>query len=94
MEHLVPDFGLLRPMRQTMEGWWRSVDNTLETRALAGDKVPGMKLVEGRTDRKFKDEDETADWLDVIGLTKEKMYQVKLKSPAQIEEERNKQAEV
>lgn len=78
---------LLRPMRQTMEGWWRSVDNTLETRALAGDKVPGMKLVEGRTDRKFQDEDETAEWLDVIGLTKEQMYQVKLKSPAQIEEE-------
>lgn len=77
---------LLRPMRKNMESWWRSVEDTLETRALAGDKVPGMKLVEGRTDRKFKDEAEAAEWLKVIGLTDENITKVTMRSPAQIED--------
>lgn len=77
----------LRPMRQTMESWWRSVEDTLERRALDGDQVPGMKLVAGRTDRKFRDEDEAADWLEVIGLPPESIRKTTMRSPAQIEEE-------
>lgn len=76
----------LRPMRQTMESWWRSVENTLETRALAGDKVPGMKLVEGRTDRKFKDDDKAVEWLALVGIEPDLLKISKTVSPAQAED--------
>ena len=77
---------ILRPMRQTMEGWWRSVEHTLEQRALAGDQIPGMKMVEGRTDRKFKDEKAAQEWLEIIGLEPEHIHSTKMVSPAQAEE--------
>lgn len=76
----------LLPFRRMVEGWFKSVFVQLENRALDGVQVPDHKLVESRTDRKFTDEENVVEWLQVVGLEEEHIYKTELRSPAQIEE--------
>lgn len=76
----------LRPYRRLVESWWRSMDENLERRALDGESVPGMKLVESRTNREFKDEAAALDTLLLIGLSEENIYRKSMISPAQAED--------
>lgn len=76
----------LRPYRRLVESWWRTMDENLERRALDGEKVPGMKLVESRTNREYADEAKAADLLILYGLEEDQIYTRKLLSPTQAEE--------
>lgn len=72
--------------RRTIEGWLRAVDNELEKRANDGQKIPGYKLVESRSNRKFRSEDDavetlTFDW----GIDEKDLFTRKMITPAQCE---------
>ena len=64
-------------------GWFKAVHASLETDALAGVKIPGFKLAEGRSNRKWEDEAKAASglsvWLD------DPYQEPKLLTPAQAE---------
>lgn len=76
----------LLPYRRLVEQWFVKVFMRLEAKALDGAKVPDHKLVEARSNRKFKQEDELIDWLKLIGLEEEDIYDIELRSPNMIEE--------
>lgn len=76
----------LMKYRRVMEHWWKSVEKTLEARALDGDKIPERKLVESRTNREFSKRDEAVEWLEMVGLDRSQIFETDMRSPAQIEE--------
>lgn len=78
----------LLPYRRMVETWFVSVFLRLEGMALDGKEVPDHKLVEARTNREFKSgsEKELVEWLQLIGLEHEDIYNVDMRSPNQIEE--------
>lgn len=72
-----------------IESWIKNVKSYCHNQALQGNKIPGTKLVEGRSTRKWRDEKEVEEKLpailDELGVGGE-IYLSKLKSPAQIED--------
>lgn len=74
------------PYRKVIENWFARLDFELESRALKGEKVPGQKLVESRTNRQFKDAAEAREHLLFLGLTEEDITISKMISPAQAED--------
>lgn len=73
-----------------IESWVKNVKAYCHAQAVAGHRLPGTKLVEGRSTRKWRDEKEALESLETMrNLTGEiegEIYTVKLKSPAQIED--------
>lgn len=61
-----------------------AVEDFLMQRLLAGD-VPGLKLVEGKSNRAWADEGAAASWLQEHGVKEEEMYERKMLSPAKAE---------
>ncbi len=73
----------LLPFRSMFEKWFNAIDAELESRALAGEQVPGMKLVESRSFRRWTDEEHAADKLgERLGRD---LYKTTIISPAQAE---------
>ncbi len=69
-----------------IEGWCSAVRAEVERRLLAGDEVPGFKLVEGRAGhRAWADADEAEQALKRARLRTEQMYDMKLISPTTAE---------
>ncbi len=56
-----------------------------------GFSFPGYKLVAGRSNRQWKDEDKAKEWLKVIGLKDDDLYTKKFVSPPQAEKKVGKQ---
>lgn len=75
----------LRPYRAMAESWWKSLDEELESRALNGEQVPGYKLVESRTKRKWASQAKAEKCLIAFGAKREDIVKEKLISPAQAE---------
>lgn len=75
------------PWRRVVENWFEAINNYLTDAALVDEvELRVYKIVEGRTNRKFIDEEAAvADLLDK-GLTREQIYQTVVISPAQAEE--------
>lgn len=81
----------VRPYRRLVESWYRSVDEHLERKALDGQKIPKMKLVESRTNRSFREPEAAVATLELWGLEHDDIFETSLGSPAQMEEKlRNK----
>lgn len=76
----------IRPYRRLVESWYRSVDEHLERKALDGQKVPKMKLVEARTNRAFSDSEKAVSTLELWGLEHDDIFDTSMGSPAQLEE--------
>lgn len=76
----------LLPHRKMIEAWWQALDNELERRALDGEHIPGHKLVEARTNRKFISEKSAVEHLDLLGLNDDDMYELSFITPSQAEE--------
>lgn len=74
------------PYRKVIENWFARLDFELEQRALKGEKIPGQKLVESRTFRKFKDEKDVVDLFEFLGLETSDYIKSEMRSPAQMEE--------
>jgi len=65
--------------------WLNSIAEHLVREAKSGIKIPGSKLVYGRSYRKWKDEKEVLLKLQEIGVPEDRLFQKKFKSPAQME---------
>ena len=71
-----------------IEDWIKGVKEYAHQQAIAGNILPGCKLVEGRSRRRWKDSEGVVDSLKALQATgdlSEDIYLQKLKSPAQIE---------
>lgn len=71
--------------RSASESWWKQLERTLFQRAAAGEKVPGMKLVEGRSNRVFRDKQKAAEFLMRHGVPRDEVIEEKVVSPAEAE---------
>lgn len=65
--------------------WLRAVEAHVMARLERGEEFPGYKLVEGRSNRRWKDEEAVDKYLRGRGLKKGERYVSKLVSPAQAE---------
>lgn len=74
------------PYRKLIEAWWEAMDAEVEKRAMDGQNIPGYKLVEARTFRKFANEKKAVEHLQFLGLDDKDIYKVEVVSPAQAEE--------
>lgn len=66
-----------------IQNWMNTIEEFLMVKALAGDSIPGFKLVEGRSNRQWKaDENQVVDFLRQLNA---EPYIQKLVSPTQAE---------
>lgn len=66
--------------------WFRRVEEFAHAEAVEGRIPPGFKLVAKRATRKWRDEDEAREFLEVaLGLEENDIFAKKMKSPAQLE---------
>lgn len=68
-----------------LEDWASAVRAHAQGRLERGESLPGLKLVEGRSNRKWGDEETAKQYFLADGLTLDEITQAKLKSPAQME---------
>lgn len=72
--------------RGIVDAWWKRLGEALESLADAGQKVPGMKLVEGRSNRHFINERLAGEKLVSLGVPPSKVRKVVTCSPAAAED--------
>lgn len=65
--------------------WADSIKEYALEKALAGDEIPGWKVVEGRSNRKITDEEAAVERLQKEGFTDTDYYNVKLKGITDLE---------
>jgi hypothetical protein len=64
----------------------KAVQKYLHDLAMGGTKIPGMKLVPKRAVRKWRDQAEAEEFLQVLGVSRNEMFEEpKFKSPAKLE---------
>jgi Protein of unknown function (DUF2800) len=86
MELTVEQLVTLRARRKFVDAFYRSVDKRLHTMALIdGKKVPGMKLVEGRSNRVFISKTDAVKTLVKLGCNRGDILREELVSPAEAE---------
>lgn len=69
-----------------MEDWIKAVRGRVESELLAGESVPGFKLVQGRMGaRKWRDDDEAEQTMKYLRLKQGVMYVYKVASPTVVE---------
>jgi hypothetical protein len=69
-----------------IEGWVKAVRAEVERRLLAGEPVPGYKLVQGKKgNRQWANPDEAEATLKSMRIKHDQMYDYKLASPTSIE---------
>lgn len=76
----------IQPWRKVVENWFARLDFELEARALKGEKIPGHKLVEARSNRRFISDEKAIELFEFLEIPEEKYIKRKLLSPAQMEE--------
>jgi hypothetical protein len=76
------ELGRLLPKVKTIINWANSLERLALEELLAGKKIPGYKLVRGRSgNRKWANEAETVRHLKALGLSKEEIYSLKIRTP-------------
>lgn len=65
--------------------WWERVKKELYERVSHGEKIPGMKLVEGRSNRMFRNKNKVVHELEQYGIGRDELIEEKLVSPAEAE---------
>jgi len=76
----------LLPLRSMFENWFAAVETELESRANAGEKIEGHKLVEARTQRVIADQKKAVARMREAGFYEFELYKLSFLSPAQLEE--------
>ena len=79
------DMAFLLQYRGMVERWWGALADELLRRALGGENVPGYKLVESRSHRKFKSVLDTVTALAEHGIKRSELITEELASPADVE---------
>lgn len=73
--------------RKTVENWFKRIEDEIEETLQKGSRVPGFKLVEGRSNRLFAKGNSAAESLELLsGIPTSEFIDVSIKSPAQVEE--------
>jgi hypothetical protein len=75
----------LRPYKRMVEGWWKTADHELLRRGLAGVPLSRYKIVEGKSNRKFKNPDEAAAFLIGSGCAGDDVIEKSVVSPTTAE---------
>lgn len=73
-----------------VKDWLKRREEYAHSEALAGRLPPNAKLVNKRAIRKWRDEDEATETLKLAGVPDDDIYEVSLRSPAQIEKSLSK----
>lgn len=76
----------LLPELDGLISWAKQVQDYALGQALSGENFEGFKVVEGRSNRKWKDENEVADTLVLEGYDESIIYDKKLKGITAIEQ--------
>lgn len=71
--------------RGFVESWWKAMAEELLRRAARGERVPTLKLVEGRSKRVFRYPREAGEKLIGYGVPREQAFPMKVCSPAEAE---------
>jgi hypothetical protein len=71
--------------RKLMEKWFAQGAEELITRALQGEQLSDWKIVEGRSRRRWRDEELAGEKLGLLGLGDDEIHERKLVSPAKAE---------
>jgi len=82
----IAEMAELKKSFKAIQGWIKDIEETIRTEALNGVTIPGYKLVEGRSDRAWKDtEEETVLFLEGVEVKGKPIdpYTKKLISPTQ-----------
>jgi len=84
---LTPDEDLIEAhlSAKLYQMWYKAVEEYLYEKAMAGNKLPGLKLVHGKSRRYWKDEDAAMESLDSIGYVKSDYAKTKLRGISDIE---------
>lgn len=72
--------------RKIVDPWFKAVGEYLGKLAGEGKPVPGMKLVEGRSNRHFINDDMAVEALEALGLKREQLIKQEVVSPAAAED--------
>lgn len=75
----------LLPLLDPLIEWAKQVQEYALEQALKGEEYDGYKVVEGRTNRKFEDEDAAMDALKAAGYDEALLYERKLQSMSKLE---------
>jgi hypothetical protein len=68
-----------------IEDWLKALRAHVLAELEAGNHVPGWKLVNKRASRVWVDQDKVIKWATGLGLHEDEVFEMKLKSPAQLE---------
>lgn len=80
------DLASLVRFRRTIEKWFKAIETELAKRAGDGIDVPGFKLVEGRSNRVFSNEQKAVEFIGkTFAIDTMDLYSVRLMTPAQTE---------
>lgn len=74
--------GKLLTYRKDVESWFKAISEELLSRALDGDEVPGWKIAESRTHRKWTDEQAAGRLVERAGVKWQKFWIMEAISPA------------
>lgn len=74
----IDEIGQILYVAEQLQKWAKDVEEYAHEQALKGERVPGWKLVEGRSVRKITDEDNLLKTLDSQGFPADSITEVKL----------------
>jgi hypothetical protein len=80
------DLERLRPYKRMVEGFWKTVDHELLRRALSGVPMTKYKVVEGRSNRVFRNPTDAANSLVKLGCKPSEVIVPRIVSPTEAEE--------
>lgn len=82
----IEEMSALYAYRAVVDNWWKKLEEKLNEVAAAGQVVPGMKMVEGRSFRHFVSDRVATERLVALGVPRSKVRKVVTCSPAEAEE--------
>lgn len=77
----------LLPYRKMIESWFKDIHQDLEQRGVGGEEIPGYKIVDGKSNRVFRNDKDAVETLEFLGLGDDAIWKKKMVSPAQAENE-------
>lgn len=80
----------LLPYRKMIESWFAELHEETERRCLDGEKVPGYKIVAGKSNREFINEKDAVEHLEFLGVDPANLYKSKMVGLGDVEEQLRK----
>jgi len=81
----IEEIGQILHIAEQLQSWAKDVQEFAQEKAMRGERIPGWKLVEGRSVRKIADEDALLKLLDSQGFPADSITEVKLLGISKLE---------